>query len=512
MIVAALLRADKVQRGTYLDFVGSSLELRNTQAENMIILCGAVAGGTLIGFRDWLERLGSVDPQSVRVIRAGSAQPPKLPDHIAAAFGSSGREILFCSIQGQKHLIDLTVEQAPRYAMSGVHLAALIDAQLSAPAMWRRIEALTNENRAMNLESTFEMGMLRSAFIAGELDGFLELMLDQLLEEFQIELAISGEKLLIPDELEHLLHPPASHDADSMAGEVAVSSVYLYPTGRPTGEELARFIGLQPIPDLEPILSPSLAEAGINIHTLLDLSAEEVAERAIADTVCRILADELNATGTKPLIPENLLHVFGPSALDQKRADLRGQWGRFYTARPSANTWQRWICRECPIDVAELSATKLLRKPEVLVEWKAALAEIEKYAREIDSPFSGTFALARILIDSSYGKRMAEEIASTASGEELEERWIPLMIEAGFDTDNAAAAASSIVQGMLSAELLLQVTPPEDLPLLVAVSSCDVFGGMGSWNDIDPRDMNERYSTLSTRLYHALRNTLMVLT
>ena len=148
-------------------------------------------------------------------------------------------------------------------------------------------------------------------------------------------------------------------------------------------------------------------------------------------------------------------------AVGQERSELWEGFHRFGD-RDAAKPWLCTHILQGEVDLAEVKPEALARSTEAL---RSALADIEAFARtEQLTNFADCFARASALL---------------ASGEPDKMEWLDrVMRHAGFDRQQAS--------------------------VLQAINHAWVFGGMGSWNDLDLR--GEPYDGLSERLYVALNN------
>ena len=128
------------------------------------------------------------------------------------------------------------------------------------------------------------------------------------------------------------------------------------------------------------------------------------------------------------------------------------------------------------------------REP-VRSEYLAALKQCEAFARKVESPFFEAFKLATWILESDGN---TEGVTAAAAGEGFSER------------------AQSILKseaGPLVGDFRLLGWPEQRLRALLSFSIADVFGGMGSWNDMvfDGEDQ-ARYQEVTEKLYAVHRS------
>jgi hypothetical protein len=185
------------------------------------------------------------------------------------------------------------------------------------------------------------------------------------------------------------------------------------------------------------------------------------------------------------------------------RARLRGLPGSRWGALPRTRRWRAYVARELEAPDAKGPFGQYLREatdPEqrlaeavkARARFAAALGEIEALATALDSPFAEAFRLAAACLESPSDAMPAPVEAMKAFSDTAKDVW--------------SRAHDTLAP-------LFDLADREDCRRgLIAADIADVFGGMGSWNDIDPCNRGDDYARTSASLYAALRSFLASVT
>jgi hypothetical protein len=196
------------------------------------------------------------------------------------------------------------------------------------------------------------------------------------------------------------------------------------------------------------------------------------------DSLLRSVHDALRERGKAPVIPREHAQFFEP-----------GQ-GLRLVENPQPYTLFLFVPVKVPDGSGVPEAATSTRS-----DFLSALHEIEEFARSVDSPFFEAFRLAAWVLETEtavLGREPAEDFAASPGREGFSGRALSVL------TEEASLVAVDFRPLGWSEERLLS---------LLSCSIADVFGGMGSWNDLGfSGDEQGTYERLTERMYRALRD------
>lgn len=180
-----------------------------------------------------------------------------------------------------------------------------------------------------------------------------------------------------------------------------------------------------------------------------------------------------------------------PNELENKRARARSrlsstQWYLQGIQQP----WEMYVFT--PVEM--LSGASPERTAAVKEQFIDSLQQIAAFAKKIDSPFAEAFQVSEFLL--------THDLPSGDFDEEHEKSIVTVLQKKGF-SDQAIQAFQNNFS--YTKDLHLLQWPAERIFGLCAVSLADVFGGMGSWNDVYPGEDQETYQQLSARLFESMK-------
>ena len=181
--------------------------------------------------------------------------------------------------------------------------------------------------------------------------------------------------------------------------------------------------------------------------------------------------------------------VFGPDELDGKRARARSrlsddQWYLQGIRQP----WELYLFTPLPVPV---QAENTDHGREAFL---GSLQQIIPFSQKIGSPFTETFLLSKFIL------------SNTLPGGHFDEAHESNIV-AALQQNGFSQYALETFRNTFSyiKDFHRLQWPAESILGLCALSLSNVFGGMGSWNDMDPGEDGEVYQRVSADLFEAIR-------
>lgn len=419
------------------------------------------------------------------------------PPHMMAGF-AGGLPMLLSLKTDRGHFLHAQgTATGPRLLLTAPLFVRLLARQTCPDFYWPIVLSEINQFHRCNGMDEIAPASLQSHFSsqAGEHDW--EVMGDQIFREIQVEALTFDEPFSIPSEFAQLVKavtPFFEHLEPMIWLEIIDEDV--------SGAQLLRLIEVQgfsariwQITGDQGRLRESLDEEEYDLDEfpniaacnwpdyLAGLSADEA--WPICHELVELVRIECQRSGTQPVIPHDLKHVFGPDDEERRRLHYRGRlqhdlgWRMCKVDRPRMSYVLDRIEGAVPID-----ATPPLGRSRQ--DFIAALCATRDFARRVESPFVDTFEFALHLAAHAEGDDVPDLAAlrRNDSGRPLV-TW--QSVDRFIDKFGAFGWGASRVLG------------------LAAISAADIFGGMGSWNDqgFDGDDEAE-FHAVSEQLFGAM--------
>lgn len=493
-ITSGLLTVEVAAFDNAVNYFGQFYELQQPARPGFVSIAGADAQQSPVAFVEWIKAFRAEDVKEINFYWAFEQTHPSMPAHIEAAFaGSQSLQMCVVTAKQVSHW-RLRTLMSSLYEMTAHQFAALMDAQQQKELLWRRVEEVVNESNRLNERRQIESEKMKE-YLQGEGRDVYNFLVSQMITEVQVECEVLEQPFLIPEGFEGLLY---KSDFGSFFGPADDRiPVFLYPTGKVTKEELQQLVNAQPFAaEVWGELEKSLAEYPLaNIPSsgypaALD-SLDEAAVQEISHSVCRAIAERCGQHGAQPIIPAGLLHCIGPDELDGKRAQARSRLsgGNQYYLQSNQQPWELYLFTQVTdpgVSPAETSNVK----PHFI----SVLKQISALALKMQTPFAEAFSSAVFL--------SGNDLPEGDFNEEHENRIAAAMQEKGF-SDQAVHVFRNHFSYMKDLHLLGWSSGK--IFGLCAISMADVFGGMGSWNDLDPGDDGLEYQRLSADLFETMK-------
>lgn len=419
-------------------------------------------GGALKPFDAWAR--ANRDPRA-RLMAVTTSERPGLPAHMAAAFAGATHQVLVA--RDRAYALQLTRSRSTKLDQND--LVALMDAQAVPARSRERVAACLTDSNQMNGRPAVSVRELVDYLTTSEGAQTFDFLASDFIRELQLEARNTGAAFVVPDFLRDRFEERPS--LGSFFGGVEPDA-QLELTGDVTLADLKLVFDAQTCRDaVWKAVRAKLVEVG-HTEDLAALDAETLGfehrmylgemQRACLEAGCEVvrpaaLADRLG-TFVEHMSPEDRARYLP----DSERMSLA----------PNHDGWECWVLLDCGPAQTAANDVDLTAAVRALAE---DLALIEPFAKTIESPFAQAFDLARrVLRDDLTG---------------LNERQ-----QAVLD-DKRALLADFVAMGM----------PSDTMRALLAADVANVFGGMGSWNDIglDGAD-GEEHQRLSARLFATL--------
>lgn len=495
LITSGLLKLSGRELTRALDHFRRSYELEIPGKGGSVSLAGTSGDGRQVGLSEWIRGLKDRSIQDIRCSWASYRTGNTLQPHIAAAFAGTQLLTLALTLQGQTEIYVMKSLFSPQHEMTPEQFVDVINAQQGKEELWTRIGDLVQHHNQLNEKPAFDSKEI-AEYLTNEGRSDFDFLSSQLIQETQVECHVLGQPFVIQQSLK-----PLFFRSDLFSNESRHRTVFLYTLKDPSIRELTAIVDAHPFKEQvwEKFVS-QLSEhpmPGFPMFTAdqwpLQYEALTAEQRSIAaNLVCRSICYLCEERNMDRIIPHHLNEVFGPDELENRRAQARSQNGsqQWYLAQ-NENPWELYLF--------ERTAGLILEEPIPLIiareKFVAALEAIHSYAQEIKSPFDEAFRLALFFL--------TEE---NRSGSFDESRIAGLLkrLEALRFSHQAIDRFNSIIS--YATDMKMLEFSPGKMYDLMAVSTADVFGGMGSWNDQYIEDDQETFNKHSSTLFESLKH------
>jgi hypothetical protein len=473
-----------------------NFEVHELQKPDRVSLGGRDEQETEKSFATWILEMRQSKVHQVRVYwepaNAG------LPSHIANAFAGQEELLLEITTNSGVQTFYLESSYSSAYNIQPEDFQKLIDHQQNSELLWNRIGDLIQEANEMNLRPPIDRHDVRR-YITERKDNFpFDMMVAQLIQEVQIECLISGAPLEIPEHLKTLLYKPENSFFPPIEDR---EHVYLYRLGEVSSEELLSLVEAQSLAP-EDVWTRTIQKAAEYRYTEIPIPSLKPSEwtgfimsknpeelDTIASIVCNSICELCEEKKIERIIPAALSKVFGPDEQENKRAQMRSRMGdKEWYLTSNEHPWEMYFFERVDGLVAP-AATDFAALKYIYIN---TLKEISEFAERVDSPFYEAFALSFYLLhglapQGDLGEKHLELIKKDLKKKKFSKRAIE-------NFENSFVYYS---------EELLKMNRTEKIYDLLAVSLSDVFGGMGSWNDLylETEADNNLYQELSADVF-----------
>ncbi len=453
---------------------------------------GALGAVGPLPFKKWIDIVRAGNLVSVSVVYV-PYERPGLATHIAAAFAGVVSYILEAETGKGKQTWYLQAENSLRSSITAAQFADFVESQPDKAVLWNRLHFLINESNSLNNRPLVPRGGTRAWLKTPAGESVFDSLGDNLLSEMQIEAEIRGISIVFSPEWNTYFIPPGERSPFYASG-TGKEPVYFYLLRRVTADELKRIIAAQPfadkiLPALRQLINkePSHGLNGIDdAETLLQRGTNDQLQ-TLGSLVCQVIREYCEENELLPVLPPSLAAVFGPDETDQRRARARGHTEKFLLLKPAGNPWRYY--QFIPLADVELPRQDQTRE-DIDLGFRSSLDAIYRFAeKQRLSFYAGIFKLAALVVSPEVMERSftAENITG-------------LIKEHGLPEELRQTLTDSIyyVSGMQSLEW-----PMPGCFGLLAVSLTNVFGGMGSWNDMSFEEDADMYNRVSADFFLA---------
>jgi hypothetical protein len=500
LLVSTLLQAKEPMFQTFVDFISNVFDIKEPYKVNVVSLAGIAPDDQFMSLFDWAKALSAEHVLTVSAF-LGSFFDTAL-ETLAAPY--SGQDDIILNVKTSKgnYYYIVSTEYSPAYGITPVQFALLVNEQKDPKAQWERLEEVVQESNELGIRARIEEDSLPTYLISPEGKDTFHLHCENFIAELQMTAIIHHQEFVIPETLTALfLQSNYSFDFEEK------DYAYLYTIDYISAAELKLLISSQPSPnelwarltlhmqDYSTEELPNYTTAKEWEDNLLGLSADSV--NILSNVACRSICEYCDDNGLKPTIPESLKKKLGPSKEEALRIQARSKLQRSqWILAPNNEPWELNVLQ--PIDYT-LPLPPAISTSELKKLFQQALIPIREFAHQKDSYFVEAFDLAIYLL--------SDHVPSGSFDEPHKERIIEDLKNAPTPFSEQAIQNFSSVyyysQGMLQMDW-----EPHRIYGLLAVNLADVFGGMGSWNDVyyELEADNIKHGDVSSNLYSALRN------
>ena len=480
---------------------GERFELEEPAKPGMVSLAVHPCGQAQKKPAEWIKELRKEGVEEVLLLPTPLVQD-KLAPHLAAAFAGTEDTYLQVKTKSATRAYLLRALFNSPNALSPEGFVELMDKQQNPEACWERVAELLEEHYRLNQGPAFAKDVIREYILNHIDDRSYDFMAANYVSEVQVECKIANVPFLLPANLKDFLY---QHDF-SFGGDSEHASVFLYALRPVTAEELLALASAQPFSETEiwdGCIKQGEQQAREDLPDVAEewpgfiasMNTEELENYSFL--VCRAIAvfceenDLLN-----PVIPTALQDAFGPNELEQKKAQARSSMGSdqwFLT--PNKEPWELYLL----VELEGLEPEKLTIELHIAAEnYKSALVQIEAFAKQINSPFAEAFGVGLYLLQPNVTQGKFDNAHLKALLADLKKKQFSLQAQKNF-TDSFNYYTQDIELMQLPAEYSFG---------LLSLSVADVFGGMGSWNDMymETDEEQEIYQRTSAELYSAMRD------
>jgi len=470
-------------------------ELKQPAKPNSVSIGGRSVNNEETNFFEWIHSLRKEGIKSIDFIYQ-SLGSEDLPSHIIGAFAGVEEFLLQVSTATRIRTYSLKTIYSPQYEISAADFIELMEAQSFKKGLWERVVYYLQESNSLNNRPGFEGAKVKEYISNPEGRETFNFMLSQLVEEIQIECTVFNSKFIIPDKLQKFFYKSEFFSR----GEFEKEIVYFYPVKEVTGKDLLLLAEAQPFsqeiwercseelnnypdPDLPAMPASSLKEfiGGLSI----DKSS------SASNLVSRVIRDLCQDKNVKPIVPASVKECFGPDELEEKRARARSKGDKWYLTA-NQNPWELYFFEEVPNPSSVKAPRELLG---IKKEYQNILKEASVFAEKIQSGFQEAFGLGACLLSEN----------NLPDGNFDEGHWSDLaaaLKEKGF-TDIALNNLQPVFY--IGHDFKKFGWSSSKIYGLCAFGISDVFGGMGSWNDIYAGDEQDKYQKISQTLFTTMK-------
>jgi hypothetical protein len=493
-VVCAALRADDdafargmtlLQDNPQMEFVAARRPGR--------VSCGGIVDDEELGFFTWLRALRGETIACVAITRALS-DSDAAPAHALAAFVGGNPTLLVVRTAVRRRCFVLQIEFPRSSAVSPDAFFQWLAGQAEAPRLERAVVAAVNASRQLNneppaadvraffrtrdgVETWDRLGndIVRAVQVAARAAG-VDLRVDEKLfyrndsdEQERAELAAHGDERAFVADAERLF----------LRDGVSPAAFCAFVDAQACADEAWRRLAVV-VQDMG-----ALDSGDVRAH-FASMAPDEL--RSCGAMFVLPVQQACRHAGVALKIPETLtgqLVLFMELVAPEHRADAFAESERIYLVANDED-WQ-YMCFT-PVNVPD-DARLPPRIPLATAqrEYADALAAAEAFAKEIDANECEAFSLARFALSAPHiaaghidaAALIAAPLAISDRAREIWSRRVALL-----EVFTALGVSPDVLRGLLS------------------ISIGDVFGGMGSWNDIGYGD--ERHAEISAALYRAL--------
>ncbi|SEU38012.1 hypothetical protein [Stigmatella erecta] len=485
---------------------GQRFEFQELKKPQAVSLGGRGPAGDALSYAAWLQALRAEGLRGVRFSWGAKPADPSLPPHVAVAFAGVRTLLFQVETATAARTYELHTRQSPQVALTPAQFVELMDAQEQKALLWERVRELVHESNELNSRPAVAPGQAAAYLLSPEGAEVYDFLVMDLCQEVQLECLVRETPFRIPPHLKD-----AFYQSDFSFGLPERDPVFLYPEKQDIApQELRALIQAQPFPPsdiwvradarLREYTDPALLPASPGAWpTALD-GLSDALKRSVPQAVCDAIRTLCEEQQQEPIIPEALKAHFGPDALEKKRAKARGRLsgGEQWRLQDNPQPWQLLFFEEVP-------GAGPTEPPGEAAQAKArfqeALRAIEAFAARLDFPFAEAFRLGRALLeqdfprgdfDAAHGQRALEALQAKGFSERAQENFQEVF--------------------SFAEDLRILRWPAERILGFLAASVSDVFGGMGSWNDLplDEAD-GEENERLSAELFRSMKDYAAVL-
>jgi hypothetical protein len=471
------------------------IELYQPAKPGAISLGGKDGNGREVNFTEWINSLKKEIINNFNLINIDSTTQ-YLPPHIAGAFAGAIEYILQVSTgRGLKTYL-LQSDFSPPHEISTKQFIELIDAQPAKGKLWNRILYLLNESNQLNNRPSFDASHVKEYILGKEGRESFPRMMSQLMSEVQVECEILKIPLTISLPLANVFFK-----SEFSFGTSENETVFLYPVKEMEGEEVCRLINAQagkdeiwancekdlaeyPHPDIPALSAKELPEFIRKMNPPLSSS--------FSNTACRFIREWCEQNHSKPVIPATLRDKIGPDELEEKRAQARSKLGASqWFLKENQNPWELYCFEEIENPVAMKAPGKL---NEIKKEFKKALKEAAHFAEKMESPFAEAFKLGEYFLSEGIPSGNFDEAHAKLIAQDLQEEGFSDRALTNFQESFLHSCDFNIFNWVESKKYGI-----------TAVSISDVFGAMGSWNDMYFENNQDEYQKVSADVFRTMK-------
>jgi len=497
-LTKAILETPEKNIEEILTYFGSIFEFHEVQKPGVVSLVAGLESGQEVSFSEWVKLLRIEKVKKCR-IRSVVQEQDQLPAHIAAAFAGTQEYLFEVITEKTARCYIIKTFYSPSYAITPDLFAELTDAQLNSEALWKLVARMITESNEMNGRKAVEENGVRAYLNSTEGKEVFNFLASNLAEEMQIECIVTGSAFIFPDHLKHLFY-----QSDFSFGGADREIAFLYPEKHPSPEQLTTLIYAQPfVADVWECCEAELAQYPLPVVPALKASefeayikgqtTEQLYNSGMTSTICRAICLLCEQHHARPVIPAELVGVFGPDKKEYDKAIARGRSDKDkWYLKSMEQGWEVNFFEPLPI------TTLLAPKDDFMLikqNFEKALKDIAEFAEKIQSPFAEAFRFAAWFIERKIpaGDFDAEHIEA---------------IKEALEEDGFTERAIEVLQNnaFYLEEWHKMHYSTEVIYNLFAVKCADVFGGMGSWNDQYLENDQEEFDRVSAETFAAMKN------